>query len=121
MTGETVEEALRISAFVTIGLLLPQALGYAAYRWSWSKAMGFKVLSYLVAPLVYCVSANLYWGHEFAIVQSQGHRVCGAMGMAMGITTTFGTLFHFAAGMIFLLVLGWLWKRRARLAADFRR
>ena len=119
MTSEAVEEVVRISAFVAIGLLLPQAVGYAAYRWSWSKALGFKVLSCLVAPLVYCMSANLYWEHEAAVVRSEGHRVCGAMGMLMGITMTFGTLFHFAAGMIFLLVLRWLWKRRARLAADF--
>lgn len=107
------EEAIRTTAFVAVGLLLPQALAYAAYRWSRSQAVGFKVLCYLVAPSVYWVSANLYWDHEAAVVQSHGHRVCGAMGMAMAITTSFGTFFHFAAGVIFLLLLSWLWKRKA--------
>jgi hypothetical protein len=112
MTSETIQEAVRTSAFVGVGLLLPQVLGYVIYRWSWSKAIGFKVLSYLVAPSVYLVSATLYWDHAAAVVQSQGHRVCGAMGMLMGVTTTFGTLFHFVAGAIFLMLLHWLWKRK---------
>jgi hypothetical protein len=34
------------------------------------------------------------------------------MGMLMGVTMTFGTLFHFAAGAIFLMLLHWLWKRK---------
>jgi hypothetical protein len=43
MTSETIQEAVRTSAFVGVGLLLPQVLGYMIYRWSWSKAIGFKV------------------------------------------------------------------------------
>jgi hypothetical protein len=111
MTSDTIEVLLRSTVFVTCGLLLPQLLAYLIYRSATKKASELTVLAFLIAPAVYFCSAFFYWEHGAAVVRSEGHRPCGAMGMAAAVTTMFGTLFHLIATALLLGGISWLRKR----------
>jgi hypothetical protein len=110
---ETFVEYSRLSAFVVIGMILPQALGYFAYRSIRSKGKAVAALSVLVPPIFFYMAAYLFWTISANEIRQQGLRVCGAFGAAAGISTVFGTILHLiVAGLAFVTVC-WVLIRRS--------
>jgi hypothetical protein len=109
-------DAIRLSAVAALGLLLPQALGFAGYRWTRRKAAPLKISFILIPPLVFFVIADAYWTFQANSIRAAGYRVCGAFGAAAALSTMFGTLFHLVAAAIVLALLSLWWKRQDRKA-----
>jgi hypothetical protein len=108
--------AIRLFAFAGFGLLLPQALGFAGYRWTRRKAAPLKISFILIPPLVFFVIADSYWTFQANSIRAAGHYVCGAFGAAAAFSTMFGTLFHLMAAAIVLALLSLWWRRQDRKA-----
>jgi hypothetical protein len=45
--------AMRLLGFAALGLLLPQAVGFAGYRWTRTKALPLKIATILIPPLLF--------------------------------------------------------------------
>jgi hypothetical protein len=103
---------IRLFLVVLLGLVLPQVLGYLGYRWTKNQIIGCKLLPLLIPPLVFFVTARIYWGIIMKAVVDSGGYVCGALGAAAGLSTVFGTLFHFILGIIVFLIVSLFWRMR---------
>jgi len=88
-------EAAQVIVFAAVALILPQAVGYMAYRWVGHKAVGF-----LVAPVVFFATAYAYWEYQARAIRAAHHYVCGMMGATATFSTLFGTLFHLLVAAI---------------------
>jgi hypothetical protein len=104
---------IRLLALVFFGLVLPQALGLVGYRWTRHKGTLLKLATLLIAPVVFFISAYLFWGQSAQAIRDSGNYVCGAFGAARVFSTMFGTLFHLIMGVILFLVVSFIWKRKA--------
>jgi len=108
--------AIRLFGFAAFGLLLPQALGFAGYRWTRRKATPLKISFILIPPLVFFVLSDSYWTWQARSIRAAGQYVCGAFGAAATFSTMFGTLFHLAAAAILLALVSLWWRRQDRKA-----
>ena len=104
---------IRLSAFVFFGLVLPQVLGLVGYRWSRYKGTLLKLATLLIPPVIFFVSAYLFWGVSAKAIRESGNYVCGAFGAAAVFSTISGTLINLIIGVILFLVVSSIWKRKA--------
>jgi hypothetical protein len=109
---ESVQDITRELAFVTLGLVLPQVLGYMAYRWVRKTSMPMKSAVMLIPPIAFYITASLFWRHEAAEIRRQEHYVCGLFGTAEMLSTYLGTLFHLIISAVLFVIYRGLWKRK---------
>jgi hypothetical protein len=102
---DSLQETIRESAFVTCGLIIPQVLGFAAYRFLRRTRKSLVVLSALLPPISFYIIAYLYWAAAARAVRSEEHYVCGAFGAAASLSTVFGTLIHLSLAIMGLLTM----------------
>ncbi|MEJ2232742.1 MAG: hypothetical protein P8X67_02340 [Syntrophobacterales bacterium] len=112
---KTFTVVLRVTLAIIMGLLLPQALGFLGYRWARRRKKIFKAATLLIAPLLFLLSANVFWRLQAKAIQEAGYYLCGAFGAAAVFSTIYGTLIHMVLGAIMFLVMTFLWKRQDRL------
>ena len=98
----SLQEILRETAFVICGLIIPQVLGIAAYRFLRRAKKSLVALSVLFPPVSFYIIADLYWTAAARGIRSEGHYVCGAFGAAAGLFTVFGTLIHLSLAVMSL-------------------
>ena len=103
---------IRLSAVAFCGLVLPQVLGLAGYRWSRRKGTLLKLATLLIPPVVFFGGAYLFWGLSAKAIRDSGHYVCGAFGAAAVSSTICGTLINLIMGVILFLVVSSHWKRK---------
>src|SRR4030042_6790720 len=97
---------------VLFGLILPQALGFLGYRWTKHKGKLFKTLSLLAPPLVFFLSANIYWKLSAKAIRDAGGYVCGAFGAAAVFSTMYGTLINLIIGVMIFFIATISWRRK---------
>lgn len=102
---------IRLSAVAFFGLVLPQVLGWLGYRWSRHKGGLLKLTSLLIPPVVFFVSAYLFWGLSAKAIRDSGNYVCGAFGAAAVFSMLFGTLLNLILGVIIFWVANHIWKK----------
>ena len=102
---------IRLVVLAFFGLVLPQALGLVGYRWTRHKGTLLKLATLLIAPVVFFISAYLFWGQSAQAIRDSGNFVCGAFGAAAAFSTMFGTVIHLIIGVILFLTVSFLWKR----------
>ena len=102
---------IRLVVVGFFGLVLPQALGLVGYRWTRHKGTLLKLATLLIAPVVFFISAYLFWGQSAQAIRDSGNYVCGAFGAAAVSSTMFGTVIHLIIGIILFLIVSFLWKR----------
>ena len=103
---------IRLSAVAFFGLVLPQVLGLVGYRWSRHKGTLLKLATLLIPPVIFFVSAYIFWGLSAKAIRDSGHYVCGAFGAAAVSSTIFGTLINLIIGVILFLVVRFIWQRK---------
>jgi hypothetical protein len=94
---------LRLALVVGLAVAIPQAAGYAGYRFLVrGRSIVLRIVPLLLPAVLFWVVAFIYWSYEARALKQEGLRVCGMFGMAAGFTTFFGTLFN-----LIVSVLGW--------------
>ncbi len=104
---------IRLVAIAFFALVLPQVLGLVGYRWTRHRGTLLKLATLLIAPVVFFISAYLFWGQSAQAIRESGGYVCGAFGAAAVSSTMIGTLIHLIIGVILFLVMRFIWKRKA--------
>jgi hypothetical protein len=110
------EVTIRLLGVTFFGLALPQALGLVGHRWTRHRGRLLNLATLLIPPVVFFVSAYLYWGQSAQAMRDSGHYVCGAFGAAAVVSTIGGTLLNLIIGVILFLGINFIWKRKAALA-----
>ena len=60
---------------------IPQAGGVFSLRWAWRKNRKILLIpALLVGPVIFFVTAYVFWGMQAGSIRAQGHYVCGAFG-----------------------------------------
>ena len=105
MGNEAEMVTIRLLVLAFFGLVLPQALGLVGYRWTRHKGTLLKLATLLIAPVVFFISAYLFWGQSAQAIRDSGGYVCGAFGAAAVSSTMIGTLIHLILGVILLFLV----------------
>ena len=107
---------MKYAALVLIGLLFPQLMGYAAYKFTKQKNNIIKATTLLIAPLCFFLVAYLYWGNQANAIRDNGNYVCGAFGAAAVFSTLYGTGIHLILAVIVFFTSRYLWGRNKSLS-----
>ena len=99
---------------IFMGLILPQALASPGYGWARTKRRLAQGLTLLIVPLTFFLISNVFWRLKANAIETAGHYVCGAFGAAAVLSTIYGTLIHMVFGVIMFVVVGFVWKRKAK-------
>ena len=108
---------IRITLVITFGFICPQFFGVVGYLWAKNKRKILKAFTSLIPPLAFFAISNLYWQSQAEAIRETGNYVCGAFGAAAFFSTIYGTLFHFAFGLIVFLAMNFVWKKQSKSAS----
>ena len=97
---------------IFLGLIVPQSVGIAAYKYSKLKNKYIKATQILIPPICYFLIAYLYWGNEANAIRESGNYVCGAFGAAAVFSTLIGTVIHLCLAVVIFFSLNYLLRKR---------
>ena len=101
---------------VLLGAIVPQGIGFLVYWFLGRRKFWARTPSVLIAPVVFFLISNAFWGVQAAAIRAAGERVCGAFGAAAVFSTLFGSLIHLFIAALVLATFSYLSARRQKVS-----